>query len=96
VETKTKQQNWDDWNRWADDKVQRAIEAEHKLMVAAIGDALGEIRAQMREHVEEEIGKLRATLCEFEKTALERLRQDVQNLRLDLLGRNVGQTSFAR
>jgi protein required for attachment to host cells len=47
-----------DWNAWAATHVQRGIDAYHEMMIAAVGEVLGELR----EEFDEKLSALRREL----------------------------------
>ena len=51
-----------DWERWCDARIARAIECERTDILKAAGQAVGMIREQLRDEIQEAVGGLRAEL----------------------------------
>jgi hypothetical protein len=50
------------WNAWAQGIITREIEAERRLLIDAISEAIAVERQKMRDHVVEQLGLLRAEM----------------------------------
>jgi hypothetical protein len=57
---------WADWNRWADGKIKAALEQQREFLMQVFARAIAEERSRMRQHVAEKLGELRVDL-EIEK-----------------------------
>jgi hypothetical protein len=49
-----------DWEKWADSRIARALDERDRAIVEATGQAVGMIREQLRDEIQEAVGKLRA------------------------------------
>lgn len=55
-----------DWNRWADARIARALDAFSGRMADGVGEALGEVRRELREEFGSEQARLLVRLMALE------------------------------
>jgi hypothetical protein len=79
------------WNAYLESRLQQAIASEHELMIEVIGQALGEVSAQLREEIEKTITTKMAQASDQKLNAmlqasLGELKQEIGKLRGGLVG----------